>query len=267
MPTCDVDGRPFAYERQGAGPPLVLLNGFAATRDDWDPGFLDALAEGRELVRVDHRGLGTSAGLDGGFTIEDLGADVAGVIEALGLGRPAVIGWSMGGFVALALSLARPDLVAGLVLLSTSPGGSAATPAAPDVRERLHDFSGTPREQASRLISLLFPPRRAIEIEAQFGELMAASRAALAVDVAAAQWEAMEAWEDGGAADRLGEISCPTLVAAGSDDVVIPPANSLALASAIPGAWLARFPGCGHAFMADRPDSLARLISVFLGAG
>jgi pimeloyl-ACP methyl ester carboxylesterase len=132
---------------------------------------------------------------------------------------------------------------------------------------RLRDFSGTPSEQASRLISLLFTPGRAAEIEAQFGDLVATARAALPVEVASAQWEAMEAWEAGGAGERLGEVSCPTLVASGSADVVIPPQNSLALASGIPEAWLARFPRCGHALMADHPGSLSRLISVFLETG
>jgi pimeloyl-ACP methyl ester carboxylesterase len=243
-----------------------MLNGFAATRDDWDPDFLDALAACCELIRIDHRGIGGSGCADGKFAIDDLAADAAGAIEALALDRPAVLGWSMGGFVALALALARPRLVGSLVLLSTSPGGDAATPAAPEVRERLRDFSGTPREQASRLISLLFTPERAREVDAQFGELVAEARAAFPVDLAAAQWEAMEGWEAHGGGDRLGELSSPTLVATGDDDVVFPPANALALANGIPGAWLARFPHSGHAFMADQPRSLAQLISAFLDA-
>ena len=57
----------------------------------------------------------------------------------------------------------------------------------------------------------------------------------------------------------------PTLLATGSDDVVIPAANSALLASALPDSWLARFPGCGHAFMAQEPARLAALIRSFLG--
>jgi pimeloyl-ACP methyl ester carboxylesterase len=255
-----------AFKRQGAGRPLVMLNGFAATKDDWDPTLLAALGEMSELVLADHRGVGGSAGFEGGFSIEDMALDAAGLIEALGLDRPPVLGWSMGGFVALALTLARPDLVGRLILLSTSPGGDAATPASPGARERLHDFSGTPADQASRLISLLFAPARAVEVEAEFGEVVAAARAEFPAEVAAAQWDAMEAWEEKGADDRLHQIACPTLVATGTEDVVIPPANALALATAIPGAWLARFRDSGHAFMADHPRSLAKLIGAFLDA-
>jgi pimeloyl-ACP methyl ester carboxylesterase len=131
------------------------------------------------------------------------------------------------------------------------------------VRDRLRDLSGTPREQASELISLLFPRERAVQVDAEFGELVAAARAAFPVEVASAQWRAMEAWEAAGAGEGLGEISCPTLVATGDEDIVIPPTNALALATVIPGAWLARFPCSGHAFMADHPRSLARLITAF----
>ncbi|MQA75126.1 MAG: hypothetical protein GEU88_12410 [Solirubrobacterales bacterium] len=101
-------------------------------------------------------------------------------------------------------------------------------------------------------------------IDEQFGELVARARAALPVDVVDEQWRAMEGWERGGAAARLASVPCSVLVAIGSEDVVIPPQNSLALASAIPGAWLARFPGSGHGVMADHPAALARLIATFL---
>jgi pimeloyl-ACP methyl ester carboxylesterase len=256
-----------ASRRIGSGAPLVVLNGFAGTKDDWDPAFIDELARERELILIDHRGLGGSADDGEGFAIEDLAADVAEAIESLDLGRPAVLGWSMGGFVALALALARPDAVSKLVLLSTSGGGPIATLADDGVRQRLRDLSGTPREQATRLISLLFTPERAREIDARFGEVVAAARAALPPDVVERQWRAMEAWERGDAGQEPQRITCPTLIATGEDDVVIPPQNALALALAIPGSWLARFPDCGHGFMADHPQALARLIATFLSSG
>jgi pimeloyl-ACP methyl ester carboxylesterase len=247
----------------GSGPPLVVVNGFAATKDDWDPTFLADLATDHELVLLDNRGMGETPDDQEPFTIDDLATDVAGVIDALELGRPAVLGWSMGGFVALALALSEPAKVSKLVLLSTNGGGDLATLADAETRERLHDSSGTPREQATRLISLLFPPERATVIDAQFGEIVAAARERLSTDLLERQWKAMEGWErrQGTGVDR---ISCPALVATGDADVVIPPANAAALANAIPGAWLARFPNCGHGFMADHPETLAGLIRTFL---
>jgi len=63
------------------------------------------------------------------------------------------------------------------------------------------------------------------------------------------------------------QISAPVLIATGTQDVVIPPFNALKLLNAIPGAWLAQFPGGGHAFMAQYPGPLADLINGFLALG
>jgi pimeloyl-ACP methyl ester carboxylesterase len=254
------------FTRRGQGPPLVLLNGFAATRQDWDPTFLAALERRHELILIDHRGLGGSCDR-GPFTIEELATDVANQIEVLALERPAVLGWSMGGFVALSLAVAAPQQVGGLVLLATSSGGSPTTLGRSEIQTQLRDFSGTPREQATRLISLLFAPERARQIDADFGEMVATSRAAFPVEIAQQQWRAIETWSENGIARRLGGIRCPVLIATGSDDLVIPPENSLALAQAIPGSWLARFPHCGHGFTADYPEALAGLIEILLSAG
>jgi pimeloyl-ACP methyl ester carboxylesterase len=131
------------------------------------------------------------------------------------------------------------------------------------VLARLRDVSGTPREQASRLIALLFPPERAAAVDAEFGEIVAAARSQLSPDLLGRQWEALEGWEQRDASD-VARISCPALVATGEEDAVFPPPNASALANAIPSAWLASFPNCGHGFMADHPETLAALIRTFL---
>jgi pimeloyl-ACP methyl ester carboxylesterase len=262
---CTVAGRAFSISRQGRGRALVLLNGFAATRNDWDPAFLAALADGHDLIRVDHRGIGGSWHDDGPFSISDLASDAAGVIEALALQRPAVLGWSMGGFVALSMAAARPELVGQLILLSTSAGGSQMTLGPAAVQARLRDFTGTPREQASRLIALLFPPERAAAMDAEFGAAVAAARAELRTDVLELQWRAIQDWARHGVAG-CPAVACPALIATGSDDIVIPPENSLALAEALPASWLARFSHSGHGFVADHPATLAALITTFLAA-
>ena len=266
MATCAVGERAIGYERSGAGPPIVVINGFAATRAGWDPDFIAGLAAGNELVLLDNRGMGESSADSEGFTIEDLAMDTAGAIESLGLERPCVLGWSMGGFIALALVLARPELVGSLVLLSAH-AGAGSTPASDAVYDRLHDLSGTPREQATRLISLLFTPERATDIDAAFGNVVAEARARLDHTVVEHQWEAMGTWAEAGVTDRLGEIACPALVATGTEDVICPPENAFALASGIDDAWLARFPHSGHGFIADRPVAVARLVAAFLAAG
>jgi pimeloyl-ACP methyl ester carboxylesterase len=188
-------------------------------------------------------------------------------MDEQGIDAAMVVGWSMGGMVAQELAAATPDRVDALVLLATDPGGERATMAPAAVWERLFDHSGTPREQASRLLALLFPPDVAPQIDERFGDVVAAARAELEPAALAAQEAAMRAWHEQPWRDRLSALEAPLLVACGTEDAVIPPANSLALAAESERAWLARFPGAGHAVMAQEPRRLAALIRLCADAG
>jgi pimeloyl-ACP methyl ester carboxylesterase len=267
LATIPVEGARIAYCRVGNGPPLLVLNGFAATSVDWDPSFISGLASCNELILLDNRGIGNSTDDGEPFDIAQLADDSAHVIETLGFERTSVVGWSMGGFVAQTLALQHPDRVNKLILLSTDPGGSHADLASPTVWSQLVDTSGTPHEQARRLLFLLFPSAVAESLYRQFGDIVAAARARLSPDLVNRQATAMDAWHGNGVGDRLREIRGPVLIATGSEDIVIPPSNALKLVNAIPGAWLAQFPRGGHAFMAQYPRRLADLINGFLAFG
>ena len=260
----EVNGVQIGYRRVGKGPPLLVLNGFAATSADWDPSFIDGLASSNELILLDHRGIGSSTGDGKPFEIAQLADDAAHVIEALGFERTSVLGWSMGGFIAQALAVQHPDRVKKVVLLSTDPGGTDADLASNAVWSQLIDTSGTPHEQARRLLSLLFPGDFAESFYREYGDIVAGARARLSSDLNKRQAAAMDAWHRNGIGNRLGEISSPVLIATGTEDIVIPACNGLKLVNAIPGAWLAQFPGGGHAFMAQYPRQLADLIKGFL---
>jgi len=121
-----VDGAQIAYRRIGNGRPLIVLNGFAATSADWDPSFLDRLASSNEIVLLDNRGIGRSTDNGRPFDIAQLADDAARVVEALGIERISVLGWSMGGFIAQGLALQHPERINKLILLSTDPGGANA---------------------------------------------------------------------------------------------------------------------------------------------
>ncbi|MBO0696211.1 MAG: alpha/beta hydrolase, partial [Verrucomicrobia bacterium] len=252
-----VDGAKLAYRRIGAGKPLVVLNGFAATSADWDPTFVDRLASSNELILLDNRGIGHSTDNGDPFDIAKLADDVVQVVETLGIERVNILGWSMGGFIAQAIVSQYPDRVNKLILLSTDAGGADADLPSPLVRSQLIDMSGTPHEQARRLLSLLFPVDVAESIYREFGDVVATARAQLSPDLVNRQAAAMDAWHRTGIGTRLREINVPVLIATGTADVVIPSSNALKLVNAISGAWLAQFNGGGHAFMAQYPRPLA----------
>ena len=267
LATIPVDGAQIAYRRVGSGPPLLVLNGFAATIADWDPSFIDRLASSNELILLDHRGMGGSTDDGRPFDIAQLADDAAHAMETLGFHRTSVLGWSMGGFVAQTLVLQRPDRVNKLVLLSTDPGGIDADLASAPVWSQLIDTSGTPHEQARRLLFLLFPSELAESFYREFGDIVAAARARLSADLVNRQAAAIDRWHRNGVANRLRKIGAPALIAAGTEDIVMPPSNALKLVNANPSAWLAQFPRGGHAFMAQYPRPLADLINSFLALG
>src|SRR5467141_1575557 len=178
-PPIPANGAQIGYRRIGNGRPLLVLNGFAATSADWDPSFIDRLASSNELILLDNRGIGRSTDNGRPFDIAQLADDAARVIEMLGIERANVLGWSMGGFIVQTLALQHPGLITKLILLSTDPGGADADLASAKVWSQLIDMSGTPHEQARRLLSLVFPRAIAESIYREFGDTVAATRAQL----------------------------------------------------------------------------------------
>lgn len=255
----EVDGTQIAYRRIGNDRPLLVLNGFGATSSDWDPLFIHGLASDSELILLDNRGIGGSADDGRPFDIARLANDAAHVVETLGFERISILGWSMGGFIAQTLALQHPNNVNKLILLSTDPGGSEADLASAAVWSQLVDTSGTPHDQAKRLLSLLFPNDVAESFYGEFGDIVTAARARLSPGLINRQAAVMDEWHRNGTGDRLRGINAPVLIATGSEDVVIPPSNALKLVNAIPTAWLAQFLHGGHAFMAQYPRQLADL--------
>ncbi len=212
------------------------------------------------MICPDNRGVGGSGLGDGELSVEGMAADMETLLDALGIERAPVVGWSMGGFAAQRLAARSPGRLAALALLSTDPGGADSVPADPEVWARLVDHSGSDREQAARLISLLFPPPLAADIDGDFGEIVAAARADLSPRTLRAQEAAMDAWHRNGSAPSSQREVPPILVLHGELDEVIPPANAETLATHWLGAQVELFAGCGHALMAQEPQRIAALI-------
>ncbi len=118
MEKIDVNGIQFAYTRRGKGTPLVLLHGYPLDHHLWDE-VVPLLEDTFDVILPDLRGFGESSIVDSSPTMEDYASDIAGLLDQLGIQKVAIVGHSMGGYVALAFARLYPDRVSGLGLVSS----------------------------------------------------------------------------------------------------------------------------------------------------
>jgi pimeloyl-ACP methyl ester carboxylesterase len=204
-------------------------------------------------------GASSVGNLEGPLTVESMAVDALAVLDACGIGEAVLVGWSMGGFVAQALARAAPQRVQALALLATDPGGPEAVRADPAVWARLVDHAGSPREQATRLLHLLFPSPLADAVDAEVGDLVAAGRARIDPRVLTAQETAIDRWHAASPLPALPAL-LPTIAVAGSEDMVIPASNLALLAARWPGCRTTCIAGAGHAVMAQESERVAALV-------
>jgi pimeloyl-ACP methyl ester carboxylesterase len=260
--TAEINGVTIAYQELGSGFPLILINGFASTMDMWNPPVLVALAEHYRVVIFDNRGTGYSSASDDPFSIPLFASDALALMDALGIARAHLLGHSMGTCIAQELVLACPNRVNRLILVAGTCGGSEAVQMSPDVLKTLSDKSGTGLDLANRMFSVLFPKDWLVAHDPW--KYCPDVHETVSEESAARQAEALYTWP--GSYNRLPQVSSPTLVITGTDDVVIPRANAIALSERIPGARLEQFPGAGHGLMYQYPDTFAQVVLEFLGS-
>jgi pimeloyl-ACP methyl ester carboxylesterase len=272
--TAQVNGATIGYRDinpTAGGTPLVLICGYGLTMAEWDPTFVQTLAEGRRVIVFDNRGIATSSGPVKGLTIATMARDTTGLIRKLGLERVDVLGWSMGGYIAQTLALADPGLVHRLVLASTDPGSPHALEPKPAVVKVLTSPNLSPQS----LLPVLFPRDQLAAGRAWYAAVGAQPNLT-STDFATpnATLRAQEAanatrWygRGDGTYARLPKLKAPTWIGYGTEDVVVPPGNARILARRIPHATAHRFPDAGHAFLFQDPAAKAAQMAAFLDGG
>jgi pimeloyl-ACP methyl ester carboxylesterase len=250
-----------AYDRAGAGAPIVFAHGGAGDAREWT--FQAPLADEFDLVTWDEPGNGRSGDLSPGWGLGDSADALAGLIEALGLGRAHIGGLSWGGVVALELYRRRPELVASLILADTYAGWKGSFPSE-EVATRVAGFErslAAPPQSREGWVPGLFkidplPPRIA--------ELQAKIDADVRVETMRALIAAVAETDLSG---LLPTIAVPVLLIWGADDVRSPLETvGRQFERAIPGAELVVIPNCGHMSSIERPDEFNRAVREFCRA-
>ncbi len=267
MPTVQANGLTLYYERHGAGAPLVLISGVGYGAWFWHR-LLPLVSAQCEVIVFDNRGAGASDKPPGPYSVPMLAADTAGLLEALGIHQAAVLGHSLGGFVAQELAIQRPDLVGRLILASTNHGGPDVVPITPEALQVLTDRTGDPLALIPRGIAIASAPGWA-DAHPEVVAALVAYR--LGNPVPPAQYTAqvmagagMAALSAATVTERLAGLTMPTLVMFGIHDRVVPPGNAARLAEKLPAAQVVLLPEAGHIFPIEAPDAAARAILAFL---
>ncbi|KAA0073971.1 alpha/beta hydrolase [Tardiphaga sp. P9-11] len=253
-----------AYRVAGpaGGVPILLANRFRGTLDDWDPAFIDALAQNRTVVAFDSAGIGRSKGEVPG-SISGMADVAADLVKVLGLGKVDLLGWSLGGIVAQTVALDHPQIVRRLIVAGSSPGGVKD---GPQQHSRVPEVMSHPVNGEEDFLFLFFPETETARAagRAYFKRVAEVSDRGPAVTASSFmnQIKAFSAWE--GVRERLPELKIPVLVANGQHDVMIPAYRSYVLAQEVLDGKLILYPDAGHAFLFQYAEDFALEIERFL---
>jgi len=250
------------YEIHGTGEPLLLIEGLGYASWSWFRQ-IEGLSDSYCVVSFDNRGVGKSDKPDIPYSIELMADDVARLLESLGIEKAHILGVSMGGYIAQKLAIKYPQKVKSLVLGCTSFGGPQSIPLTEEALQSMLKVEGLNAEEVIRQgFKAAISPKFIRGYPEVVDQLVA--------------WRLVNptpryAWERQFAAaaafnveSQLNKINVPTLVITGSEDIVVPPQNSILLAERISGAHLVIIPGGGHLFFIENAKEFNRAVLEFL---
>lgn len=248
------------YEDEGSGKPVLLIHGHTMDRRIWDQVMPSLRATDLRVLRPDLRGHGRSTRPDFGYHLSHHASDMAAVLDDAGIESATVVGYSIGGGVALEMALTLPDRLSGLVLMS---------PVMPDrpfetaFMDNLREVARATRSEGIEA-AMLGPWASSPLFEFSFSKphireaAMVINRDFPGAEYLATQRDRIEReWK---VPDRLSEIGVTTTVIAGDRETPGFRAYAEEAAAGIPDARIEIFENCGHLLPLEEPDRVARTI-------
>ena len=263
----------YAYRRFGKGSayPLLFLQHFMGTLDNWDPAVTDSIAECRDVILFDNAGIGRSTGAVP-ETVAGMAKHAQAFLDGLAIDSCDVLGFSLGGMVAQQMAQETPSIFRRMILVGTAPRGGEDIMhlEKPSLAKYLQD----PKYQGyAALQKIFFAPTESSQAagEAFVGRLSLRKddlEPRCGPEVAQAQRAAFADWEHftGERFANLKSILQPTLVLNGVHDEMIPVSNSYWLSENLPNAMLITYPDSGHGSLFQFHDSFTRQAEAFLAS-
>lgn len=264
--TVAANGLNFHYNRTGVGsgkPPLVLAHGFSDNGLCWTP-VAEALADQYDIVMVDARNHGLSDSPDRDFTNVDLADDLAGVIGALGLQQPIVMGHSMGAVTSLILAGRYPEMPRALVLEDPPPWWTPAAQVPVDPKWQDH--------QRAWITGLQAKPREAIlaSIRAESPAWSEAEVQPWADSKIQFNLKGLErsTWAELNWPQLLGQVACPVLLITADTSLksIVSPQQATELQALLPQTQIAHILGAGHSIRRDQFTAYLDAVNTFLAS-
>ena len=272
----DID---IAYKMFGKGDPIILHNGAGDGMDAWDPALLNILSSNHTVIVFDSRGIGNTTAGTKPYSIKLLANDTAGLMDALKIQKANVLGYSLGTLIAQQFAITHPDRVSSVILIAGTCGGKVSIPKPAEFMKLQSEFVNISKNNLTIPQELLKSNANAtlgpgwiklhpesLDVPANLTAQQLAPNTS--PETMKKQSDAAFAWMAtnwNGACDDLAKIAKPTLAITGIDDnFIIPHANSLIIASKVPGAWLVQIKDAAHAIVTQYPEKLGNVIETFL---
>jgi pimeloyl-ACP methyl ester carboxylesterase len=252
MEKISINGISLAYDRRGTGAPLLLVHGFPLDHTTWEL-LLPHLEDDFDVIMPDLRGFGQSDAPEGAYSVEQMAADLAALLDKIKIQKTYIAGHSMGGYVVLAFARAYPERVLGLGMVSSQ--------AAADSPESKAKRYATVGEVAVNGVSAVAGMSEKLSADpahvAFFRELILRQRPSGIIGALKAMAERLDASE------LFSAFKFPVVLVHGLADALIPPERSREMKALLPRAELTELPRVGHSPALEAPAETARELCKF----